>query len=106
VFLFSLGVHACLLGVGSRFFVGHAYDVCVDKVEWFVHAQWDVVVTWFGCVPWPTRPGSHTGCGRPNSVRRPIRGLAVPSIPSMRTIRNTMKAQQCALVPVLRVCGQ
>ena len=45
VFLFSLGVHACLLGVGSRFFVGHAYDVCVDKVEWFVHAQWDVVVT-------------------------------------------------------------
>lgn len=45
VFLFGLGVHACLLGVGSRFFVRHAYDVCVDKVEWFVHAQWDVVVT-------------------------------------------------------------
>ena len=28
--------------------------------------------------------------GRPNSVRRPTRGLPVPSIPSMRTIRNTI----------------
>ena len=28
--------------------------------------------------------------GRPNSVRRPIRGLAVPSIPSIRTILNTI----------------
>ena len=28
--------------------------------------------------------------GRSNSVRRPIRGLAVPSIPSIRTILNTI----------------
>ena len=38
----------------------------------------------------PTKHGRHTMRGRPNSVRRPIRGLAVPSIPSMRTIRNTI----------------
>ena len=30
--------------------------------------------------------------GRPSSFRRPIRGLAVPSIPSIRTILNTIMA--------------
>ena len=39
-----------------------------------------------------TKPGRHTRRGRPNSVRRPIRGLAVPSIPSIRTILNTIMA--------------
>ena len=43
----------------------------------------------------PTKPGRHTRRGRPNSVRRPIRGLAVPSIPSIRTIRNTIMATSC-----------
>ena len=38
----------------------------------------------------PTKPRRHTRRGRPNSVRRPIRGLAVPSIPSIRTILNTI----------------
>ena len=38
----------------------------------------------------PTKPGRHTRRGRPNSVRRPTWGLAVPSIPSLRTIRNTI----------------
>ena len=33
-----------------------------------------------------------TRVGYASSVRRPIRGLAVPSIPSIRTIRNTIMA--------------
>ena len=33
---------------------------------------------------------THTRRGRLGSVRRPTRGLAVPSIPSMRTISNTI----------------
>ena len=42
----------------------------------------------------PSKPGRHTRRGRPSSVRRPIRGLAVPSIPSMRTIRNTIMVKE------------
>ena len=45
----------------------------------------------------PTKPGRHTRRGRPNSVRRPIRGLAVPSIPSIRTILNTIMASSQAI---------
>ena len=40
------------------------------------------------------------GRGRPNSVRRPTRGLPVPSIPSIRTIRNTIMV----LVAARRSC--
>ena len=38
----------------------------------------------------PSKPGSHTRRGRHSSVRKPTRDLAVPSIPSMRTMSNTI----------------
>ena len=48
----------------------------------------------------PTKPGRHTRRGRPHSVRRPIRGLAVPSIPSIRTILNTIMEEKRPTVGV------
>ena len=46
----------------------------------------------------------HGRRGRPSSVRRPIRGLATPSIPSIRTILNTIMANTVCLIDIRSMC--
>ena len=46
----------------------------------------------------------HGRRGRPSSIRRPIRALAAPSIPSIRTILNTIMANTVCLIDIRSMC--